>query len=287
MSASQYQKTVNTLDKEIADLEKKKAAKDKEIAVLQGKINSTAKGITKNTSLSTLQNKQRQISGWETDAAKKAKDSADLGSKIADKRKKRSEAYLKLQKAEQDEKKKSDKQNAKIIENYETRINELQQQVVQQIAPHNLERTPQSEEEYDVFISHAWEDKKDFVDELVDEMRKLNLKVWYDTDKLKWGDSMREKIDKGLSKSKYGIVVLSPDYIREDKYWTKTELNGLFQVETINGKTILPIWHNLTKKQVTEYSPIIADRKAMTTADYTAQEMAATLKELFSDMEEK
>ena len=97
-------------------------------------------------------------------------------------------------------------------------------------------------------------------------MRKLDLKVWYDTDKLKWGDSMREKVDRGLSKSKYGVVVLSPNYIAEHKYWTKAELNGLFQVETINGKTILPIWHNLTKKQVVEYSPIIADRKAMTTA---------------------
>ncbi len=116
-------------------------------------------------------------------------------------------------------------------------------------------------------------------------MRKLDIKVWYDTNKLKWGDSMRENIDRGLSKSRFGVVVLSPDYIRKDKYWTKAELNGLFQVETINGKTILPIWHKLTKKQVTEYSPIIADRKALTTADYTAEEMAKTLKELISETE--
>lgn len=62
----------------------------------------------------------------------------------------------------------------------------------------------------------------------------------------------------------------------------KAELNGLFQVETINGKTILPIWHNLTKKQVVEYSPIIADRKAMTTASMTPKEIAAELKRLFA-----
>lgn len=93
---------------------------------------------------------------------------------------------------------------------------------------------------------------------------------------------MREKIDRGLSKSRYGVVVLSPNYIAEQKYWTKAELNGLFQVETINGKTILPIWHNLTKKQVTEYSPIIADRKAMTTANMTAAEIAGELASLFN-----
>lgn len=287
MSVDQCQRIVNTLDKEITDLEKKKAAKDKEIASLQGKVNTTNKSITKNTSPSMLSSKLRQITGWETDIAKKSKESADLSAKIADKRKKRSEAYLKLQKAQQDEQKKSDKQTAKMIKDYENRINELQRQAMQQIIQPQLHYISQKDEEYDVFISHAWEDKEDFVDELVTEMRRLGIKVWYDTDRLKWGDSMREKIDKGLSKSRYGVVVLSPDYIREDKYWTKSELNGLFQVETINGKTILPIWHKLTKKQVTEYSPIIADRKALTTSDYTAEEMANTLKELFFDIEGK
>ncbi len=286
MSISQYQRTVNTLDKDIADLEKKKAGKDKEIAVLQNKINSTNRSITKNMSATTLSSKIKQISGWESDIAKKTKESADFGSKIADKRKKRSEAYLKLQKAEQDERKKAEKQNLQIIKNYENRINELQKQVIKQVVPTNFEKIQQVDEEYDVFISHAWEDKEDFVDELVKEMRNCDLKVWYDTDKLKWGDSMREKIDKGLSRSKYGVVVLSPNYISENKYWTKAELNALFQVETINGKTILPIWHQLTKKQVTEYSPIIADRKALTTADFTAKEMAETLKQLFLDAEE-
>lgn len=139
----------------------------------------------------------------------------------------------------------------------------------------------ESEDEFDVFISHAWEDKEEFVDEFVLELRKQGLKVWYDTDKLKWGDSMREKIDKGLSRSRYGVVILSPDYIDENKYWTKAELNGLFQVEAFNGKTILPIWHKLTKKQVVEYSPIIADRKAMTTALMTPEEIAAEFKGLF------
>ena len=107
MSVDQCQRIVNTLDKEITDLEKKKAAKDKEIASLQGKVNTTNKSITKNTSPSMLSSKLRQITGWETDIAKKSKESADLSAKIADKRKKRSEAYLKLQKAQQDEQKKS------------------------------------------------------------------------------------------------------------------------------------------------------------------------------------
>ena len=285
MSVEQYQRSVNLFDKEIADFEKKKAAIDKDYANIQGKINSINKSITKHTSATSLQSKMREIGNLEVNAAKKSKESAELTSKIADRRKKRADAYLKLQKAEQQEQKKRDKENAKLISNYEKRINDLQRQVISQITKDAAVKPDSSDEEYDLFVSHAFEDKEDFVDELVEEFRKLGLRVWYDTDKLKIGDSMREKIDRGLSKSHYGVVVLSPNYIAEEKYWTKAELNGLFQRETVNGKTILPIWHNLTKKQVTEYSPIIADRKALTTAQYTAEEIAKEINELFSESE--
>lgn len=280
MSSEQYQRTVNSLDKEIADLEKKKAAKDKEVANLQGKINSLKKSITSHTSQSMLNSKMRQIASCESDQAKKSKDSAELGKKIAEKRKKRADAYLKLQKEQQKEQRKQDDINRKVQASYEAQIEKLQQQLLQ--SPATIANETLSDEEYDVFVSHAYEDKESFVDEFVEALRNQGLKVWYDTDKLKWGDSMREKIDKGLAKSRYGVVVLSPNYIAEHKYWTKAELNGLFQVETVNGKTILPIWHNLTKKQVVEYSPIIADRKAMTTALMTPQEIAEALKELFT-----
>lgn len=279
MSSEQYQRTVNSLDKEIADLEKKKAAKDKEVANLQGKINSLKKSITSHTSQSTLNSKMRQIAMYESDQAKKSNYSAELGKKMAEKRKKRADAYLKLQKEQQKEQRKQDDINRKVQASYEAQIEELQQLLQ---SPATISNETLSDEEYDVFVSHAYEDKESFVDEFVEALRNQGLKVWYDTDKLKWGDSMREKIDKGLAKSRYGVVVLSPNYIAEHKYWTKAELNGLFQVETVNGKTILPIWHNLTKKQVVEYSPIIADRKAMTTALMTPQEVAEALKELFT-----
>lgn len=295
MSSAQYQWTVNSLDKEIADLEKKKTAKDKEVATLQGKINTLKKSINSHTSASTLNNKMRQIATYESDQAKKSQDSAELGKKIAEKRKKRAEAYLKLQKEQQNEQKKQqneqkkqDKANRQIQASYEVRIKKLQQQLSQPIVT-SATAPIVADEEYDVFVSHAYEDKESFVDEFVEALQNQGLKVWYDTYKLKWGDSMREKIDRGLAKSRYGVVILSPNYIAEHKYWTKTELNGLFQVETVNGKTILPIWHNLTKKQVVEYSPIIADRKAMTTASMTPEEIAAELKELFApdDTEEQ
>ena len=286
MSIEQYQRAVNSLDQEIANLEKKRAEKDKDYATLQNRINSVQKSITRHSSQTTINAKMRNIATYESQQAKRSAESAELGKKIADKKKKRNEAYLKLQKEQRNEQAKQDRANQRLQASYESRIVELQNRLALSVTA-SQQNSIESSEENDVFVSHAWEDKEEFVDEFVLELRKQGLKVWYDTDKLQWGDSMREKIDQGLSKSRYGVVVLSPNYIAEHKYWTKAELNGLFQVGNINGKTILPIWHNLTKKQVTEYSPIIADRKAMTTASMTPAEMAAELKNLFApdDME--
>jgi hypothetical protein len=96
---------------------------------------------------------------------------------------------------------------------------------------------------------------------------------------------MRERIDDGLKKSRFGVAVLSPNYIAENKYWTKAELDGLFQLESVNGKTLLPIWHKLTKQQVMNYSPIVASKLAMTTATMTAEEIAKELQKLMPQNE--
>lgn len=284
MSVEQYQRSVNSLDKDIAALEKKKAEADKKCAELSKKISSTGKSITSRASASTAASKLKQISAWESDRAKKTAESADLGKKIADKRQKRNDAYLKLQKAQQDEQKKQDRQMKNIQASYESRIAQLQRLSIPSSVHSSSDDADAMTEEvqYDVFVSHAWEDKGSFADEFVEELRKMDLRVWYDTTQIKWGDSMRAKIDDGLKNSKFGVVVLSPDYIKDGKYWTKAELDGLFQLESINGKMLLPVWHNLTKKEVMDYSPIIASKLAMTTASMTPAEIAEELAKLLA-----
>lgn len=283
MSVEQYQREVNSLDKDLADLEKKKAAADSKYADLQSKITSASASIKRTSSASTVKSKLHQIESWSKDADKKAKESADLGKKIADKRKKRNDAYGKLQKAEHQENKKRDSELKNMRQMYEARIEELTKATAVPVVLHNENSDLDSDEKYDVFISHAWEDKEGFVDEFVAELEKLGIKVWYDRQRIKWGDSMRARIDDGLKKSKFGIAVISPDYIADGKYWTKAELDGLFQLESVNGKMLLPIWHNITKQQVMNYSPIIASKLAMTTATMTAGEIAIEMKSLLSD----
>lgn len=283
MSIEQYQREVNTLDKDIAELEKKKAASDLKYAELQSKITSATASIKRTSSSSTIKGKLRQIDSWSKDSDKKAKESAEYGKKIADKRKKRNDAYAKLQKAERQEDKKRDNEINNMRQMYEDRIAELTQNIMSVNVPAIKDECLNSDETYDVFVSHAWEDKESFVDEFVSELEKQDIKVWYDKQRIKWGDSMRARIDDGLRKSRFGIAVISPDYIAEGKYWTKAELDGLFQLESINGKMLLPIWHNITKQQVMNYSPIIASKLAMTTASMTAEEIAREMKILLSD----
>ena len=286
MSVEQYQKTVNTLDKEIADLEKKRAALDSKCADLKKKIGDAEATIRKTKSASTVKSKLNQISTWQKEESRKASESANIGKKISEKRTKRNDAYKKMQKAQLDEEKKKDKRMKSMQVSYENRVKALTNQLsVKPIIPETIHTYVEYNEEYDVFVSHAWEDKEGFVDEFVAELEKLDIKVWYDKQRIKWGDSMRARIDDGLKKSRFGIAVISPDYIAEGKYWTKAELDGLFQLESVNGKMLLPIWHNITKQQVMNYSPIIASKLAMTTASMTAEEIANEMKNILVEFE--
>ena len=110
---------------------------------------------------------------------------------------------------------------------------------------------------YDVFISHATEDKEDFVDPLATELQKCGLHVWYDRFVLTLGDSLRAKIDEGLRESRYGVVVLSPAFF--EKQWARAELDALFTKQASGDeKLLLPVWHNMRARDVASESPLLA-----------------------------
>ncbi|MDQ7815749.1 MAG: toll/interleukin-1 receptor domain-containing protein [Melioribacteraceae bacterium] len=115
---------------------------------------------------------------------------------------------------------------------------------------------------YDLFICHASEDKDKFVRPLALELKNQNIEVWYDEFSLKLGDSIRRAIDKGLSQSRFGVVVLSKSFFA--KKWSQYELDGLSEREMAgNDKVILPIWFNISHEEVLNYSPSLANKKAV------------------------
>ena len=110
---------------------------------------------------------------------------------------------------------------------------------------------------WDAFISHASEDKKSFVRPLAQSLVSLGARIWYDEFTLKLGDLLSELIDKGLAQSRYGIVVLSRSFMA--KPWPKHELRGLVARVVDGHSAILPIWHEVTRTEVSDFSPTLAD----------------------------
>jgi len=119
---------------------------------------------------------------------------------------------------------------------------------------------------YDLFICHASADKASIVRPLVKALAQENVEVWYDEKAIKLGDSIRRTIDKGLSKSRFGIVILSKAFFARN--WPQYELDALAEREMAGSdKIVLPIWHGVTHQEVMEYSLALAGRKAVLSSD--------------------
>jgi hypothetical protein len=135
------------------------------------------------------------------------------------------------------------------------------------------------ERDFDVFISHATEDKADVVRPLAAALDARGVRVWFDEFELRIGDSLRRKIDYGIARSRFGLVVLSLSFFA--KNWPQYELDGLVARDVEHGGgRLLPIWHGITKSELLSHSPSLADRVALSTATSTLDEIADQVAEV-------
>ncbi len=117
----------------------------------------------------------------------------------------------------------------------------------------------------DFFISHANEDKEKVARPLAIELKRRGFTVWFDEFELSVGDSLSERINDGLAKSRFGIVIFSQSFFK--KRWPREELNGLMARSiATTQKIILPVWHGISKESILEHAPILADKLATSTA---------------------
>ena len=114
---------------------------------------------------------------------------------------------------------------------------------------------------FDLFLSHASEDKDAIARPLHKALIDRGVTVWFDEAVLKIGDSLTKKIDEGLAVCSHGIVILSPNFFA--KNWAQKELAGLNAREVSDGKTvILPIWHDIDYDGIVKHAPVLADKLA-------------------------
>lgn len=250
-----------------------------------GKIAQSQRSLSGKLSPSQLESKLREVARHQDEASKAQKEQADLNKKLADKTKD-------LHRYRGDLTKEEDRERKKVQELEKKRQKELAdytRSLDSQLSRQRSLLTPRSfpsfdtagvrevVKEHDLFVSHASEDKDEFVGPLAEALQELGVGVWYDEFELKVGDSLRRSIDKGLANSRFGVVVLSTSFFA--KNWTQYELDGLVARE-MNGagrKVILPIWHLVTKDEVMKYSPTLADRVALNSSIKSIQEIAEEL----------
>jgi TIR domain-containing protein len=114
---------------------------------------------------------------------------------------------------------------------------------------------------WDLFISHASEDKAVVAEPLVAALMSKGWQVWYDRTELTLGDRLRTKIDEGLAKCKFGVVIVSEAFL--SKRWPQEELDALFARETAGAKVILPVWVGVSSQTLLRHSPLLAARLAV------------------------
>ena len=129
----------------------------------------------------------------------------------------------------------------------------------------------------DVFLCHAWNDRKGAAQELNDLLEVRGVRVWFSEKDIGLGEPFMRAIDKGLANSRVGLVLVTPEMLKTlpaggvaDK-----ELSAL-----LAGERLVPIIHQTTYDALREVSPLLASRNGLNTADEGMAEVAAKLADL-------
>jgi hypothetical protein len=152
------------------------------------------------------------------------------------------------------------------------------------VEPANVEES--GDGQLSVFISHASEDKADVAGPIAEGLEAAGWQVWLDQYELTVGDSLFQRINDGLARSRCGVVVLSKSFFA--KHWPKQELDALAAKESASGaKVILPVWHGIDEHYLASEAPMLGGRLGVSTHNgisHVVEQLARALaKELGSE----
>jgi len=279
MSIQSLINQISSLDREIIRLEKKIQGYDSSISSKQKEAQRILDKISREKDLKKIVRYQKDLTRKNDDINRIEKQKTPKVDQLSKKQKKKLDLTEKLRKEEKRETEKAKKDQQELLFMQRQISNEMERQkrmINDAVEINNQTKTPQK---FDVFISHASEDKKEVAKPLAELLIEKGVNVWLDDFELTIGDSLRRKIDHGLSNSRYGIVILSESFFKKE--WPQKELDGLVAKELEGEKVILPIWHKVSKNEVLKFSPILADRKAMNTSSFTLEEISEQISQLF------
>ena len=143
----------------------------------------------------------------------------------------------------------------------------------------NVEKRVSLPDLRDVFLCHAWDDRQGAAKELHDQLESKGVSVWFSEKDIALGSPLLREIDKGLAKSRVGIVLVTPNFlsrIRGEGIADK-ELSALLVRDLL-----VPIIHNTTYEALRDVSPLLGSRSGLSTSENTMLDIAAKLGELVS-----
>lgn len=129
----------------------------------------------------------------------------------------------------------------------------------------------------DVFLCHAWDDRAGAAKQLHDLLVSRGVSVWFSEKDVALGTPLLREIDKGLVKSRVGIVLVTPallNRLRGEGIADK-ELSALLARDLL-----VPIVHGTTYEALREVSPLLGSRSGLSTAEAPLADVAAKLAEL-------
>lgn len=126
--------------------------------------------------------------------------------------------------------------------------------------------------EYDVFISHASQDKLAYVEQLYSSLSKLGIKIFYDKDSISWGDNWKLKILNGVEKSEFAIIVISENFFGRE--WTEKELYEFLELQnTLGQKMILPLLYDIRLDDLKDHYPELTDIQSIQANEHDNNEI--------------
>lgn len=131
----------------------------------------------------------------------------------------------------------------------------------------------------DIFLCHAWDDRKESALELYDLLESNGVNVWFSEKDIPLGTSFLREIDKGLAKSKIGIVLVTPSFLKrvQNEGVAEKELSALLATDQL-----VPIVHNTTYDELRDVSPLLGSRNGLDTQEDTMENIAKKLAELIT-----
>lgn len=141
----------------------------------------------------------------------------------------------------------------------------------------NVEKRASAPDLRDVFLCHAWDDRKGPAKELYDLLESRGVSVWFSEKDVLLGTSLLREIDKGLAKSRVGVVLVTPAFLR------RVAAEGIAEKELsalLARDLLVPIVHDTTYEALRDISPLLGSRSGLSTAEDTMANVAAKLAEL-------